>query len=447
MRSRNTFACRILLAAQVLSEIKVFLAGAPPFQIGGWPSQSCSFAKAAVKHNFTRCSDANSFNIFIYPVQEDNFDGSGLPSPEHSAVGLKLRHHPEAKMNGNLFWQHTFQAMAQYQFKSCSQNSNANFTDLCKLNFTSDPSDACLLIPTLQYDCYLNKCENGAERDQRIEDSLRALKSWDHGRNHILFTTSDFEVAAHDFSSRAHAGSDLRLYAACHDVSFPAYNIARHIHVHKSAAKEMYLQDFPVVVQHEPASSRRYLLTFKGSRYPYHGPHGDWCTGARIRDDISQLHDPTNGIVVVTKCKTWGYTLGNATEEHACNRDEVQYDAYDYDVEISNTTYALVPRGCGPSNCRLIEVLGTGAVPVILQDGVILPFAEWLDWSDFAIVVPERSVKAIPAILATISPSKLLGMQRKGTVPASPLISKRENDRCIHHSGSRSLCDIALTHR
>lgn len=48
------------------------------------------------------------------------------------------------------------------------------------------------------------------------------------------------------------------------------------------------------------------------------------------------------------------------------------------------------------------------------QDGSLLPFQEWLDWTQFAVLVPERSTGAIPAMLHAMSPATVLRMQRRG---------------------------------
>lgn len=158
------------------------------------------------RHNFTRYSDAKTFNIYVYPYPDSQL-----------GTAAEMYHH---RTNGNMFWQHVFRSIAQYQSKLCLQDEyRIKSTDLCALNFTSNPNLACLLIPTVQYDCYLNKCDNGPKRDQHIQAMLNALSSWDNGRNHILFTTSDFELPSHEFAIRAHAGSELKNFSPCIDVS------------------------------------------------------------------------------------------------------------------------------------------------------------------------------------------------------------------------------------
>jgi len=93
--------------------------------------------------------------------------------------------------------------------------------------------------------------------------------------------------------------------------------------------------------------------------------------------------------------------------------DEERFHDYSF-VELLNTTFGLAPRGYGPTSYRLLELLALGVIPVILQDKTVLPFSEWLDWSEFSVLVPERSIGAIPFILQSISREKVVKMQRRG---------------------------------
>ena len=43
--------------------------------------------------------------------------------------------------------------------------------------------------------------------------------------------------------------------------------------------------------------------------------------------------------------------------------------------------FCFVPKGVGFTNGRLMETFFTGCIPVILSDAMVVPFAEFLDWS------------------------------------------------------------------
>jgi hypothetical protein len=81
------------------------------------------------------------------------------------------------------------------------------------------------------------------------------------------------------------------------------------------------------------------------------------------------------------------------TEFHA--HSDVQKKEYVQDILQSK--FVLCPRGASPSTYRLFEVMELGRCPVIISDDWVQ--IDGVNWGDFAIVVPESSVEAIPEIL------------------------------------------------
>ena len=63
---------------------------------------------------------------------------------------------------------------------------------------------------------------------------------------------------------------------------------------------------------------------------------------------------------------------------------------YDYDDLMLHTQFALIPRGNGMYSYRLAEAIAAAAIPVIVSDHYILPFSEFLNWRDFAVIIPEH---------------------------------------------------------
>lgn len=59
---------------------------------------------------------------------------------------------------------------------------------------------------------------------------------------------------------------------------------------------------------------------------------------------------------------------------------------------LMDTVYAAIPRGHSRWTRRFGESIGAGAIPVILSDGYTMPFAEIIDWSQYAIVLKEASM-------------------------------------------------------
>ena len=206
------------------------------------------------------------------------------------------------------------------------------------------------------------------------------------GRHHLLFSLSDYSVLPYAFEIQVVPGGSLETYRENVDVSFPLY------YQHK--------QDYEPRMM-EPGSSRQFFLTFKGHRYvATNETYGVW-----VRDQLRYLHRPPS-MIVLTKC------LAHHDDDD-CAGDEARYDDYSFG-DLINTTFGLAPRGYGPTSYRLIELLSLNVIPVILQDRTILPFGEWLDWSEFSVLVPERSVGSIPYLLRSISREKVRRMQERG---------------------------------
>jgi hypothetical protein len=70
-----------------------------------------------------------------------------------------------------------------------------------------------------------------------------------------------------------------------------------------------------------------------------------------------------------------------------------------YDELLGNTSFALIAHGDNRWSVKLTEVMGVCVIPVIMADGVTLPFEELLDWSKISIQVPEHLASDVNAIL------------------------------------------------
>lgn len=90
-----------------------------------------------------------------------------------------------------------------------------------------------------------------------------------------------------------------------------------------------------------------------------------------------------------------------------------------YVDDLRSCRFILCPRGNGLSSIRLFETLEAGRVPVIISDALLLPAC--VNWSDCAVLVPERDVARIPALLAA----------RAGEWPRLARNARREWERCF----------------
>ena len=78
-----------------------------------------------------------------------------------------------------------------------------------------------------------------------------------------------------------------------------------------------------------------------------------------------------------------------------------------------SSVFSAAPAGNGLHSYRLAESIFLGAIPVIVDEKLVLPFCSVLDWSRFSVRVKRAQVPELPAILRAIPPAKVAAMQRR----------------------------------
>ena len=82
-----------------------------------------------------------------------------------------------------------------------------------------------------------------------------------------------------------------------------------------------------------------------------------------------------------------------------------------YAALMEASIFAFVPRGDAEFSYRLLEAMSFGCIPIILSDGLVLPFDRLISWADISLHMPESRLSDIPAFLAQISPERIAAMQ------------------------------------
>ena len=254
--------------------------------------------------------------------------------------------------------------------------------------YTSDPDQACAFVLSLDT---LDRDSLSQDYVRNMQSRLEALPTWAGGTNHIVFnlysgTWPDYtEDLGFDIGKAmlAKASISTENYRPGFDISLPLFH--KHHPERGGAPGSIRENNFPV--------QNKYFVAFKGKRYV----HG---IGSDVRNSLHHLHNGGD-VVMVTTCKH-GKNWREMMDER-CEEDNAEYDRWDYDNLVANSTFCLVPRGRRLGSFRFLETLQAGCVPVILSNGWQLPFDEVLDWSAASLAVDERLLLQVPELLRAVS--------------------------------------------
>ncbi|XVF05748.1 hypothetical protein REPUB_Repub05bG0199000 [Reevesia pubescens] len=89
-----------------------------------------------------------------------------------------------------------------------------------------------------------------------------------------------------------------------------------------------------------------------------------------------------------------------------------------YQSEIVRSVFCLCPLGWAPWSPRLVESVALGCVPVIIADGIRLPFPSAVKWAEISLTVAERDVGKLGRILEHVAGTNLSTIQRNLWDPA-----------------------------
>jgi hypothetical protein len=83
----------------------------------------------------------------------------------------------------------------------------------------------------------------------------------------------------------------------------------------------------------------------------------------------------------------------------------------DYVELMAASIFAFVPRGEAEFSYRLLEAMSFGCIPIVISDGLVLPFDRSVRWPEFSLHLPENRISEIPDFLRQISPDRVTAMQ------------------------------------
>jgi len=267
--------------------------------------------------------------------------------------------------------------------------------------YTNDPNLACAFVLSLDT---LDRDSLSQDYVRNMQSRVESLSYWNNGLNHIVFnlysgTWPDYtEDLGFDIGHAmlAKASISEENYRPGFDISLPLF----HKHHPERGGSPGFIKsnNFPV--------TNKYFLAFKGKRYV----HG---IGSDTRNSLHHLHNGED-IVMTTTCKH-GKNWRELMDER-CEEDNAEYDHWDYDNLLSNSTFCLVPRGRRLGSFRFLETLQAGCLPVILSNSWQLPFDEVIDWSSASLSLDERMLLQVPEMLHTVSGPEVFSRRQQTQV-------------------------------
>eukprot|EP00667_Euglena_gracilis_P012279 EG_transcript_12591 len=234
---------------------------------------------------------------------------------------------------------------------------------------TDDPNAACVLLVS-----GMPTHINGDLRGKKTMRWLLRLPYWNFGKNHIIIDTHDIWSLGSEVPYAAHPVGDAIVLKSS---------------VRSHAQRRLF--DVPIALPAQKRYSTGQRFTSVQNRTILACWKGEPNTCKRVRNAILRLHNGREFIM-------------------AANR---QPHGVDYDWLMEKCRFVLAPRGQGLHSFRLLEILAAGAVPVVLADGA-LPFQHLFDWSQFALVVPEARVGAVPRLVRAVGDARWRRMRSVG---------------------------------
>ncbi|XP_019729223.1 exostosin-1c [Hippocampus comes] len=264
--------------------------------------------------------------------------------------------------------------------------------------YTSDPREACLFVLGIDT---LDRDQLSGQFVPNVDERIRGYPLWNDGRNHLIFNlysgtwpnyTEDlgFNIGQ---AILARASLNTEHFRPGFDISIPLFSKD---HPQKGGERGW-------LVRNTTPPRRKYLLMFKGKRY---------LTGIGS-DTRNALHHIHNGkdIVSLTTCRH-----GKDWEKHKdarCDHDNLEYERFDYQELLHNSTFCLVPRGRRLGSFRFLESLQAACIPVLLSNGWELPFSDVIQWNQAVIEGDERLLLQVPSTVRAVASERVLALRQR----------------------------------
>ncbi|KAF1653783.1 UNVERIFIED_CONTAM: Exostosin-1c, partial [Eudyptes robustus] len=394
--------------------------------------------KAEARRNWPRWTDRSLLKSFADPEELQSDGDPSLPSPRaQRAARLSVYKNSRCRMETCFDFsrceKHGFKVFTypRERDQPLSESYGKILTSIERSRYyTPNPEEACLFILSIDT---LDRDHLSGQYVRNVNEKIRSFPLWNGGRNHLIFNLYSGTWPNYTEDLGFDIGQAILAKASFYTKSFrPGFDISIPLfskdHPQRGGERGWLYQD-------SIPPKKKYLLVFKGKRYLT-------GIGSGTRNALHHIHNGKD-IVSLTTCKH-----GKDWEKHKdvrCDKDNVDYEKFDYQELLHNSTFCIVPRGRRLGSFRFLEALQAACIPVLLSDGWELPFAEAIDWGKAAVVGNERLLLQIPSAVRCIHPERVLAFQQQTQFLWDAYFSSVDK---IHFSGLWQIIkDRLLPHR
>ncbi|KAG5888524.1 hypothetical protein JTB14_009576 [Gonioctena quinquepunctata] len=244
--------------------------------------------------------------------------------------------------------------------------------------YTANPAEACIFIPSI------DTLNQDRVRLNLTSRALSSLPFWRNGENHLIFnmlagSSPDFSpVIELDIGNAmvAGAGFDTYSFREKFDISLPVLS---------PIAKLGEVKD----ISHE----RSWLATSSQLNIdPY------------FLTKLQKLkYEHNEYLLILDACHEHKYT----------QRCDIETGTrYSYPNILRKTIFCPIFRGERMGQFVLLEAMAANCIPVIVMDGVVMPFNNIIDWRHFCVFIMESHLDGLMEVLGGISEKRIREMQR-----------------------------------
>lgn len=121
-------------------------------------------------------------------------------------------------------------------------------------------------------------------------------------------------------------------------------------------------------------------------------------------EQLKEMQMNENDLLILDMCKEHNYT-------RRCS--VITEKIFSYPEILMKSTFCLIFRGERMGQFVLLEAMAANCIPVIIMDGVTMPFNEVLDWKRAAIFIMEDFLHTLKHVINQISGDKIMEMRRQ----------------------------------